>query len=194
MTKKEISKDEEELEKKVKEKQTLPQRHSEEIEEESSEEEAEANLSKRGQSKTEEDISQNEFVEFLESPTEISTPILENVKVPQESLEQDVTTLTSAEDEEKKYQTHQNDYETIEESKRINENLLVRQSEPLRIETVGRDLIPPIKQDFQVNPELHKLRKRSSERDYVVKAGELEKEDTGLQFQQKERKYKGKPI
>ena len=59
------------------------------------------------------------------------------------------------------------------------------------------NLHPQITQNFQINPELQELRRKSEgnlEKDYVVKAERLNREDNKLPFEQTERKYKGRVI
>ncbi|MCK5149466.1 hypothetical protein KAJ87_00890 [Candidatus Pacearchaeota archaeon] len=150
----------------------------------------------------EERIDNNKFQEFIKPDTESFSPVLEKVEAPQESLEQDVASapiIKEKQEEQIKYSTKYNesDYRFIEErSRRINENLLV-QSTPINFEKVGMNLHPQITQNFQINPELQELRRKSEgnlEKDYVVKAERLNREDNKLPFEQTERKYKGRVI
>lgn len=151
--------------------------------------------------KQEEIIEEDEFHEFIQSSPKSFSPVLEKIEIPkQESLEQNVSSVPIKEtnDEEQieyssKYD--ESDYKSIEESREMNENLLVR---PMStdIERTGIRLHSTIKQDFQIAPELQELRRKSEgnlEEDYIVKAKKLNREDI-LPFEQRERKYKGKPI
>lgn len=158
------------------------------------------------QEANEETIDNNQFREFIRPFTEeainIHPPVLERVEIPQqESLEQDVASvpITQTKDEEQiKYSSKYNeaDYKiTEEESRRINENLLVR-STPITTETTRINLHPQIEQNFQIAPELQELRKSQEklEEDYIAKAEKLDTGDNRLPFESTQRKYKGKII
>lgn len=149
----------------------------------------------------EEIIENNDFHEFIQQPSVKSfTTILKKVETPIESLEQDIISAPviqkEKEEEQIKYSPKYDevDYQAIEEeSKRINENLLIR-PKTINVETTKIDFRPKIEQDFQIAPELQELRrKKSLEEDYVAHAKKLNEEHK-LPFEQTQRKYKGKNI
>ena len=148
--------------------------------------------------KIEEEINDNQFQEFLKPSSEDFSPVLEKIADAPElvNLEQDVSSSTFTEnkkEEDTKYD--EVNYETVREELRKNENLLVKQFAPIRIENAGKDLHPQLRDMTFVNPELHELKRteKNLETDYVPKAERLDT-DERLPFQQTERKYKGRPI
>jgi hypothetical protein len=149
----------------------------------------------------EETIENKEFHEFIQQPSVKSfTTILEKIETPIESLEQDIISTPVAQEEKNeepiKYSPKygEADYQAIEEeSRRINENLLVRPS-TINMETTKIDFRPRVEQDFQISPELQELRRgKNLEEDYVAQAKRLDEEHR-LPFEQTQIKYKGKPI
>ena len=172
----------------------------EEIEEENnSEKEAsneESELEERVDN-TEEEIDDSNFQEFLKPSSESFSPVLEKIADAPEpvNLEQDISqpTFTENKEEGKKYE--EVNYETAKEELTIKDNLLVKQSEPIRIENVRRDLHPQLRDVIFNNTEINESRReeKNFEIDYVAKAERLNK-DERLPFQQIERKYKGRPI
>ena len=154
----------------------------------------------------EETIDNQRFVEFLQPSTKTTAPVLKRVETPQEEvpdLEQGVSAVVeprAKKEDERKYETisPNEDYQSVgEELKRVaDEGLLIRPITRTSLETAGRDLRPPVEQHFVINPELQELRREigASEKDYVVKAGKLDKSENKLPFQETERKYKGKAI
>jgi len=159
------------------------------------------------ESELEEEIEEtidNQFHEFIQPSTEFVSPVLEKVGDAPEpiDLEQELTTAPTTQEnkEEPKYETSYDvsEYETPESEARkiINENMVIAQSTPIRIETAGTDLRPHREQTFQINPELQDIRQTSEgalETDYIAKAEKIT-QDNKLPFQQTQRKYKGKPI
>jgi len=156
---------------------------------------------------SEETIDDNEFREFIQPSTQefinMLSPVLEKVEIPQqESLEQDVSSIsTSTEKEDEtptKYDTGyiEPNYENIKRESIKDENLLIKRPVPVNIEMVGRDLRPQIEQNFQINPEIQELRKSQGklEEDYIAKAEKLDTGDNRLPFESTQRKYKGRII
>ncbi len=168
----------------------------EEIEETESQE-ADKDLKKTPESQ---EIEENEFHEFMNPLEKSFSPVLERIEIPQQDLlEEDLAFAprTQEKKDEKQIKYNESDYKIIEEeSRRINENLLIR-STPINIETTRMNFHPQIEQNFQINPELFELRRKSEgslEKDYVLKTERLERENNRLPFEQRERKYKGRAI
>lgn len=154
---------------------------------------------------SEEIIEDNEFHEFMKPLEKSFSPVLERIEAPQQNLLEENSSFTPIAQEKKhekqiKYNTGYNpsEYEAIGEEKRKiqNENMIMRFA-PIRVETNRMDLHPQIEQNFQINPELLELRRKSEgnlEKDYVLKTKKLDRENNRLPFEQKERKYRGKAI
>ena len=152
------------------------------------------------------EIEEDKFVEFMNSSIGNFSTTLGQVATAHEfratDLEQDTSNIIAFQegkkDDEKKYETQiMKDYDRIDEMpKTQNEDFVMRQTTPINLETIGRDIMRPrFEQNLQFNPELQELREkgRSLDGDYVVKEKGLDSSEPGLPFQQ-ETKYKGKSI
>lgn len=154
----------------------------------------------------EQEIEEDKFVEFMTPLIESSSATLNQVAVAPElratDLEQDLSNVVGFQeekkDEEKKYETQIiKDYDLVKEMPRSHsEYLVVKQTTPINLERVGKDILrPSFEQKFKINPELQELRSHQvPSRDYVVEARSIEKTENKLPFQQEERKYKGRLI
>ncbi len=142
----------------------------------------------------------NEFVEFMQPPTEPSNPVLEKVAKAAEPtrLEQDIATTPAQEkkqDEPVKYKVMKEDYQAMErERQMMNRDLVVRQSEKIPAHTPTSNLRREREQEFEINPDLRELRKGSAtlERDYVAKAEKIDRDGSKLPFERQDTKYQGK--
>ena len=73
--------------------------------------------------------------------------------------------------------------------------MVVSRSAPIHINDIRTSLHQTRDKDFEINPELQKIRSSSTlEQDYVVESSKLDKDAGALPFEEKERKYKGRPI
>ena len=164
-------------------------------------EEFESDLEKAAEEESE--FNSEQFREFIRAPSfESKTPILKKNENIQESanLEQNLETApapaTKKEDNAIKYKTISEDYEAIaQQTRKINDEEFVihTQFKPARMEEQRINLTRMQEQSFQMNPELHEMRRHSEgnlEKDYVTNVkGELKEKKTHSPFEQQEKKY-----
>jgi len=150
---------------------------------------------------SEEKLENIPLSEFM-SAQKFSSPILEKVKgLPETAdLEQETESFSEIQKNEDKqekvmeYKTISQDYESIEQERRKIEDQHFVIERPKPILETRRIAHREIAQNFQINPDLQELRKRQTgetEKDYVATAEKL-KDNSGLPFEKRETKYKGR--
>jgi hypothetical protein len=157
-----------------------------------------------------EEVPENQDIgSFLQPPPTTSAPILEKVEtsepleeiVPQSSETPEDETQDTIEyiDPKTGYDTLA-EYETrVQQAVKSDPDVVVGTSTPIHIDDMRTNLRSNVNRTFEINPELQQARRASAnigktEEEYHMKAGELDKNDTSLPFEQKERKYKGRAI
>tara|TARA_Y100000310_G_scaffold8462_1_gene9018 strand:+ start:2219 stop:2770 length:552 start_codon:yes stop_codon:yes gene_type:complete len=180
----------------------------EKIEEESSEEkEQEESELEEGIVEVEEEIEKegkiiedNQFNEFLQPSTKSSAPVLDMINAPQESLEQGVEGVSISNKEEDKegvnYSPNDSKYsESVSnytESIRQDDNSNLMRSEPVNVNTIRDNLNTGLRQTIPVNQN-NELEKRNIKYESARSPERLESNNRNP-FEQREEKYKGKPI
>lgn len=160
-------------------------------------------------SRLEEDVEEEpefdseQFREFIRAPSfEPETPVLKKTANIQESinLEQNLETVsapaTKKEDDAIKYKMISEDYEAMaQQTRKMQDRDFVMRTpiNPARLEEQRINLTRMQEQSFQMNPELHEIRRHSEgnlEKDYVTNVkGELKEKKTHSPFEQQEKKY-----
>jgi hypothetical protein len=178
----------------------------EEIEEESSddeeqeESELEEDIVEVEETLKEEIIDDNPISEFLQTSTGSSAPVLDRINAPQESLEQGVENVSISNKEEDKegvnYSPNDSKYsESVSnytESIRQDDNSNLMRSEPVNVNTIRDNLNTGLRQTIPVNQN-NELEKRNIKYESARSPERLESNNRNP-FEQREEKYKGKPI
>ena len=141
---------------------------------------------------TDTSIDSHQFHDFLKTSAENFSPVLEKaVGVPQQNLESDFVSISSSgkkqDDEQTGYSLKdvKENYSLVqEELRRIKENSFVEQPEPIniesvRMETVGRDLHPQLRNISPVNLEPHELRKHEIYQEGNIQPEKIDMERVG---------------
>ena len=215
-----MSKKKKETEKKTeKQEEQIAKEETSELEEEISEEDKKSQGEETSEleeeiEKTDNSINEVKFQEFIQQsstdipPVENFSPVLERTETPRQAtdLEQDVSSsLTFGGDEKKddvqtgytsagksEYSAKpERDTENYDESRKINENLLMNQPAPINVETAGRDLHPQLREAAPVSLESWEVRKpKGTLEEKYVQPESIDMEKVGRERPEKIKEYK----